>query len=200
VKVVKKSLFRIGALLFAAALCSSLLGGSALAVNQSISMATDVTGAQLIADCSGGASAETWQVSLGIKVSSGSEQTVTFQDTEFWAKYGTASGGPGQIQNSVTVVDAGGFVAGTQIAPHETKTFTPTVRFSLPCDTKSGDIFAGLHLVGNDKQYSDGATFFGGNTPVPGGAAGVVTAALLIGAIGLVAQVAYRRRVVAGRS
>jgi len=196
---VKKTLLRSTVLLFAAALGCLLLGGPALAVNQSVSMATDVTGAQLLADCSGGASAESWQVSLSVKVSSGSEQTVYFQDTEFWVKYGTASGGPGQIQNNVTVVDAGGFVAGTQIAPHETKTFTPTVQFSLPCDTKSGDVFAGLHLVGNDKQYSDGATFFGSNTPVPGGAAGVVTAALLIGAIGLVGQRVHRRRVVAGR-
>jgi len=173
----------------------------ALAVNQSISMKTSITGAQLISDCSSpGATSERWQVSMSVVVTSGSEQTVTFQDTEFWAKYNSTSAGSNQIQNDITVVDAGGFVAGTQIAPKQTKTFTPVVQVSLPCDTQGADMFAALHLVGNTKQYSDGNTFIGGNTPVPAGAVGAIAVAALIAVTALVAQRLRRRPLITSSS
>jgi hypothetical protein len=166
----------------------------ALAVNQSISMKTTITGAQLLSACSSpGATSERWQVSMNVAVASGSEQTVTFQDTEFWAKYNSTSAGSNLIQNDITVVDSGGFVAGTQIAPKETKDFTPVVQVSLPCDTQGADMFAGLHLVGNTKQYSDGNTFIGGVTPVPAGPVGAFAVAALIAVAAIVAQRRRRR-------
>ena len=192
-----KKIAKTSALIIAVTAISLGVARTSGAVNQSISMATSATSAQLLAGCSSGASSEMWRVSLSIKVSSGSEQTVTFQDTEFWAKYNSTSLGSNQIQNDVTVLDSGGFVAGTQIAPHETKTFTPTLQVSLPCDTQGADMFSGLHLVGNTKQYSDGATFVGGNTPVPAGAAGVVTATVLVGGLGVLVQRRRRRTLVA---
>ena len=131
------------------------------AFNPSVSIATTISGARLLQDCSQGASAETWQVSLSVKVRNGSEGPVTFRDTEYWAKYTSASAGPNRIQRNITLVDSGGFVAGTQLAQNQTRIFTPVVQVSLPCDTKGADMFAGLHLVGNDKQYSDGNTFIG---------------------------------------
>jgi hypothetical protein len=145
-----------------ALLLSTMSMKPALAINQSVSMKTVITGAQLISDCSSpGATTERWQVSMKVDVASGSEQTVTFRDTEFWAKYNSRAGGNKLIQNDVTIVDSGGFVAGTQVAPKETKSFTPVVDVSLPCDTYAADMVAGLHLVGNTKQYSEGATFLG---------------------------------------
>jgi len=177
-----------------AALASMLFVPASGAANVSVSVTTKITGAQLVQDCSHGANSEGWQVSMSIKVKNASEGTATFQDTEFWAKYSSPSAGSNQIDNDVTVVDSGGFVAGTQLAQGETKTFGPTVGVSLPCDTQSGDMFAALHLVGNDKQYSDGNTFIGGNTPVPSGAAGVISAAVLLSAAAFLAQRVGRRR------
>ena len=134
---------------------------TASAFKPSVSIATTISGAQLLQGCSQGASAETWQVSLSVKVRNDSEGPVTFKDTEYWAKYTSASGGSNQIQPNITVVNSGGFVAGTQLARNQTRVFTPVVQVSLPCDTKGADMFAGLHLVGNAKQYSDGNTFIG---------------------------------------
>src|SRR5439155_8027054 len=139
-------------------------------------------------------------VSMNVKVSNGSETTVTFKDTEFWAKYSSASGGSNQIQSDVTVVDFGGFVAGTQLARGESKTFTPVVQVSLPCDTQGADMFAGLHLVGRDKQYLDGSTFTGGSTPVPTGAAGGLGIAALVAVGAVVAQRLRRQRLVVNKS
>jgi hypothetical protein len=80
------------------------------------------------------------------------------------------------------------------MASHETRDFTPVVQVSLPCDTKAGDMFAALHLVGNDKQYSDGATFMTGSTPLPASAAGLIGTVLVIGIIGFAALRSRRRR------
>jgi len=176
-------------------LSSALLMKPALAANVSVSVKTTITGAQLLADCSGGTSSQRWQVSMNVRVSNGSETTVTFQDTEYWAKFTSTSGGSNQIQNDITVVDSGGFVAGTQLARGESRDFTPVVQVSLPCDTKAGDMFAALHLVGNDKQYSDGNTFIGGSTPVPVGATGGVGIAVLVTVGALVSRRRHRRLV-----
>jgi hypothetical protein len=91
-------------------------------------------------------------------------------------------------------------VAGTQIAPKESKKFTPVVQVSLPCDTQGADMFAGLHLVGNTKQYSDGNTFIGGSTPVPAGPGGVfgIAAVAAVGAV--VVQRLRRRRLAMSKS
>jgi hypothetical protein len=176
-------------LLAAAFLVPKVLAQPAVDVNVGIS------GVRLVGECSQPAPndpAQLWEVSTHIAVHNNTGSTVTFRDTEFWVKYSgpTASN---QIQTDVSVVDYGGFVAGAQVPSQETSTFDPVLRVSLPCDTTTADMFAGLHIVGNDTQFVGSGTFIDGATPVPAGPTGVFGLAFLVGTAGFLAQRLGRR-------
>jgi hypothetical protein len=167
----------------------------AVLAQPAVDVSLAVTGVRLVQECTQPVPndpATLWEVSTHITVHNNTSSAVTFRDTEFWVKYSdpTVSNA---IQNDVSVVDYGGFVYGTQIAPQDSKTFDPVLRVWLPCDATTATMFAGLHLVGSDTQYSGGGTFIDAATPVPAGPTGVFGLALLVGSAGFLAQRLGRR-------
>jgi hypothetical protein len=156
----------------------------------SVDMHLTVMSADLAGGCSGGA--QMWNVASEITVQNTSEQTVTFESTDFWSDF-TTPGSPGQRQDDVSASSADGFQAGTTIDPNATSTFHPQVQVSLPCDTSGANLFGGLKLAGRDKFYSASDAFIEGGTPVPVGPTGILGIAVVLGIAGLLGQGLSRR-------
>jgi hypothetical protein len=162
----------------------------------SVEVNTDVQNVQLVGECAseGGADPmQTWEIALSVTVTNTNGEPAKFAQTGFYAKFNSPSG-PGQISNTISVVDPGGFVPGEEIPTDGgSRTYSPIVRATIPCDATSAVIFATLVLEGRDKTYQDGATFLDAGTPVPLGPTGVLGIAFMVGAAGLLAQRLGRR-------
>jgi hypothetical protein len=156
----------------------------------SVDVNLTVLSADVVGGCSGGA--QMWEVSTEIQVTNTSEETATFESTDFFAKFNT-TGGPGQVQNDVSVVNADGFAPGATVDPNATRTFHPVVQVSVPCDVQGASMYGELKLVGRDKTYSDGDAFIESGTEVPVGPTGILGIAVLLGATGLLSQGLSRR-------
>jgi hypothetical protein len=177
------------------ALAAALVIPAVLA-QPAVSSSLDVTSVRLATECSEPAPddpAQLWEVNTTVTVHNNTSSVVTIRDTEFWARFSDPTGGANQTQNDVSVVDYGGFTAGTQIGPDETKTFNPVLRVWLPCDATHADMFAGLHINGSDTQYVASGTFIDSATPVPVQPTGAFGIAVVIGVAGFLAQRLGRR-------
>jgi hypothetical protein len=156
----------------------------------SVNVTTEVLGAHLVGSCSNGT--QTWEVPLSVSVENTSEESAVLESTNFFAKF-SQPGNTGQVNNDITIVDAGGFVPGASTDPGTTSTYDPVVQTSIPCDATNASMFAALEIVGRDKIYLDGDAFIAEGTPVPNGATGVFGIAVLLGVAGVLAQRLGRR-------
>lgn len=161
----------------------------------SVDLAVDVENVGLVSGCQsadGSDPTQTWQVALQVAVMNTAEDPARFAATGYFAKFNNPDGS-GQTTYDVAVVDAGGFVAGEEVAAGATETFHPVVRATLPCDARGATMFASLDLEDRAKTFIDGAAFLEGGTPVPLGPTGVVGIALALGCIGLLTHRLGRR-------
>lgn len=129
----------------------------------------------------------TWRVHPKIRINNDSDQNDTFTDVSYTGKYG-AGGGQTETSNTAIVND-GGLKPGVTIAPRTSRTFTPTVDITIPCNATSATLFVVYDLVDGHKTFRGGAQFITNGTPVPAGAIGAVGFA---GAVGVALLV--RRR------
>jgi hypothetical protein len=156
----------------------------------SVTMTVQTLSAQLVGSCANGS--QVWQVADDVKVDNSSSDTATYQTTGFFTKF-AQPGNPGQIQNNVTVIDAGGFVPGAYVSPGATGDYKPVLQVTLPCDASDASMFAETTLVGGTKTYQAGDPFLQSGTPVPVGATGIFGLAIVIAALGLLGQRLSRR-------
>jgi hypothetical protein len=155
----------------------------------SVDMTVKVGSVALVGDCTSGM--QTWDVALAVTVSNESEDVVVFERTGYFVKYRTPTAA--ETSYDVSVIDAGGFVAGEEVAADATRTFTPSVRTTIPCEATAADMFGTLDLVGRDKTFVDGDPFLAGGTPVPLGPTGALGIGAIAGGILLLAQRLGRR-------
>jgi hypothetical protein len=159
----------------------------------SVDMTVDVMSVALVGPCAtdgGSDPMQTWNVELAVVVNNTSEDVVTFERTGYSVEVQSAAG---RQTAAASVVDPGGFTAGEQVGAATTRTFTPTVATTIPCDATAADMFANLKLVDRDKEYVDGAPFLADGTPVPLGPTGAIGIAIVAGAMLLLAQRLGRR-------
>jgi hypothetical protein len=131
----------------------------------------------------------TWRIHPKITVDNGSDQDDTFSNVFYTGKYSTAAVSGLTATSNTAVIDDGGLKPGVTLAPHTSRTFTPTVDMTIPCDANSATLFVNYDIVDGHKRFVGGAQFITNGTPVPAGAIGAVGVA---GAIGLALLV--RRR------
>lgn len=150
--------------------------------------------------CTGGNA--TWTVHPRITIQNGTPSTVTVKDDFYTGQYNaqssgehdessaqtrrasssdeSGSGGSSQTTSNTSIVDDGG-LAGASIASHASKTFTPTVQITIPCNTNAATLFVNYHLVNSEATNSGGAPFITNATGVPTGAVGAVGLAAIVG-------------------
>jgi hypothetical protein len=145
----------------------------------------DIVSAQLVQDCDG--TAQVWEVGGEITVENTSDETATFEWTDFWAQARSA-GSTRPTLSDIEVVDSGGFDAGAQIDARGTSVFGPVVRVTNPCDTTSASLYAQVKLEGNDTVFGCGSAFIQAGTAVPVGPTGILGIAVMLGGAGVLAQ------------
>lgn len=175
----------VAAVVSVALLPATMIVHSAIAVAApSVESHLEVVSAQLVQECSGGT--QVWEVAGEIRVDNTSEETATFEWTDFWAQSRAGSSRP--VQNDVDVIDAGGFVAGAEIEAGGTEFFRPVVRVANACDTTNASLYAQVKLVGSDTIFGCGSAFIEGGTAVPVGPTGILGIAVILGVAGVLAH------------
>lgn len=114
--------------------------------------------------CSNGSAA--WTIDASVTITNTAEEPDVIRSVFYNATGETAA---------AQIIDDGGLVVGETVPAGESRTYTPTVQATIPCDADSSTLFVNYELVGRDnKVFREGAEFLAQGTAVPTGAVGAI--------------------------